>query len=80
MISAKSIPLQTKNKWPVPLPATATLPSWIIHPDAESPVAGSDDVGVVVVEVVDDVDLAGVQQILDRQPAAVFAGEQIADR
>jgi len=53
-----------------------------MHPDAESPVGGSDEVGVVVgdAEVVDGFDLAAVEHVLDGDPAAGrFRGKEIAD-
>ena len=53
-----------------------------MHPDAESPVGGSDEVGVVVgdAEVVDGFDLAGIEHVLDSDPTSCFfRGKEIAD-
>jgi hypothetical protein len=52
-----------------------------MHPNAESPQAAADEVGVVVgdAEVIDGVGFARIEQVFDRQPLAVFAGKQIAD-
>jgi len=52
-----------------------------VNPNAEAPVPASHEVGVVVgdAEIVDDREVAGVEEVVQGEPAAVVSGQQVAD-